>query len=53
VSPRKVTVRGQGLELEGVGMELSLQDEKIKILDRVRTKIRPDQLENKRIKSAG
>ena len=53
VSPGKVTVKGQGLELEGVGMELSLQDEKIRLLDRVRTKIRPDQLENKRIKSAG
>jgi LPS export ABC transporter protein LptC len=53
VSPRKVIVRGQGLELEGVGMELSLQDEKIRLLDKVRTKIRPDQLENKRIKSAG
>ena len=53
VSPRKVTVRGQGFELEGVGMELSLQDEKIRLLDKVRTKIRPDQLENKRIKSEG
>ncbi|MEE8075335.1 MAG: LPS export ABC transporter periplasmic protein LptC [Candidatus Binatia bacterium] len=53
VSPGKVTVKGQGLELEGVGMELSLQDEKIRLLDKVRTKIRPDQLEKKRIKSAG
>jgi LPS export ABC transporter protein LptC len=53
VSPGKVTVKGQGFELEGVGMELAIQDEKIRLLDRVRTKIQPDQLKNKRIKSAG
>lgn len=51
MSPGKVTVRGKGLELEGEGMELSIRDEKIRFLNRVRTKIQPDQLEKKRLSS--
>ncbi len=53
VSPGKVTLKGDGLELEGVGMEIALQDEKIRLLQKVKTKIQPEQLENKRGRSNG
>lgn len=43
-APGKVTLKGDGLELEGVGMEIGLQDEKIRLLQKVRTRLQPDQL---------
>ena len=51
--PGKVTVKGDGMELEGVGMEINLDDEKMRLLQKVRTKIVPDQLESKRTRADG
>ncbi|MFQ5904147.1 MAG: LPS export ABC transporter periplasmic protein LptC, partial [Candidatus Binatia bacterium] len=48
VLPGRVTVKGDGLELEGVGMEIALQEEKIRLLQRVRTKLQPELLGNRR-----
>lgn len=48
VLPGKVTAKGDGLELEGVGMEIALQDGKIRLLQRVRTKFQPELLGNRR-----
>lgn len=53
VSPGKVTVEGEGLKLEGVGMEIALQDEKIRLLQKVKTKLQPELLGNKRVRSNG
>lgn len=55
VTPGKVTLKGEGLELEGVGLEVSLEDQKIRILEKVKTKLYPEQLEKarKRDKSDG
>lgn len=53
VSPGKVILKGDGLELEGVGMEIALQDEKIRFLQKVKTKIEPERLGNKRGRSDG
>jgi hypothetical protein len=47
-SPGKVALRGDGLELEGVGMEIALQDEKIRLLRQVRTKLQLEQLGNRK-----
>lgn len=53
ISPAKVIIRGEGLELEGIGMEISLQDEKFRLLQKVKTKLQPEQLGNKRTRSNG
>ncbi len=53
ISPAKVIIRGEGLELEGIGMEISLQDEKFRLLQKVKTKLQPEQLGNKRTGSNG
>lgn len=53
VAPGKVTLKGDGLELEGVGMEIALQDEKIRLLQKVKTRLQPEQLGNKRVRSNG
>lgn len=42
LTPGKVILKGEGLELEGVGMELSLEDQKFRILENVKTKLYPD-----------
>jgi LPS export ABC transporter protein LptC len=39
--PQRVVLKGEGLELEGVGVEIALQDEKIRVLNSVKTKIHP------------
>lgn len=44
ISPGRVTLKGDGLELEGVGMEISIQDEKLRLARNVRTKFQPDRL---------
>ena len=49
--PGKVTVKGKGLELEGIGMEISLQDEKLRLHQQVKTKIEPELLEQKGTKT--
>lgn len=46
VAPGKVILRGDGLELEAVGMEIALQDEKLRLLGEVKTRLQPDKLKN-------
>jgi len=41
VSPGKVIFKGEGWELEGIGMEISLKDQKLRLLQKVRSKIEP------------
>lgn len=53
VLPGKVSVKGDGMELEGVGMEISLDDEKMRLLQKVRTKLVPERLESKRTRADG
>lgn len=43
ISPGRVILKGNGLELEGIGMEITLSDEKLRLLQKVRTKIEPEQ----------
>jgi len=47
VSPGKVTLKGEGMELEGVGMEIALQDEKLHLAQNVKTKLEPDKISKK------
>jgi hypothetical protein len=42
--PGRVSVRGAGMELDGAHMEVSLDDEKMKLNKDVKTKVEPDQL---------
>ncbi|MGH7831245.1 MAG: LPS export ABC transporter periplasmic protein LptC [Candidatus Binatia bacterium] len=51
VSRGKVKLKGDGLELEGVGMEMDLGSEKIRLLQNVRTRLQPEKLE--RVRSSG
>lgn len=53
LTPGKVTLKGEGLELEGIGMELSLEDQRVHILENVKTMLYPDQWKNKKGKSNG
>ncbi|MBI4523103.1 MAG: LPS export ABC transporter periplasmic protein LptC [Deltaproteobacteria bacterium] len=39
--PGKVSMKGSGLEFDGIGMEIALQEEKIRLLNKVKTKIEP------------
>ncbi len=49
--PGKVTIKGDGLEVEGVGMEISLEDEKIRLLQKVRTKLQPELWRNRKARA--
>ncbi len=51
--PGKVTVKGDGMELEGIGMEMNLDDEKMRLLNKVKTRLEPQQLERKRARADG
>lgn len=42
--PGKVTLKGDGMELEGVGMEIALQEEKLRLQNSVKTRINPGRL---------
>ena len=53
VLPGKVNVKGDGMELEGIGMEINLDDEKMRLLQKVRTKVVPERLESKRARADG
>ena len=44
-SKGKVAMKGKGLNLEGVGAEISLKDSRLRLRAKVKTKIRPDLLE--------
>ncbi|MBI2352344.1 MAG: LPS export ABC transporter periplasmic protein LptC [Deltaproteobacteria bacterium] len=51
--PGKVTVKGDSLELEGIGMEINLDDENMRMLNKVRTKLEPGRMESKRARADG
>lgn len=53
VLPGKVNVKGDGMELEGVGMEINLDDEKMRLLQKVKTKLVPERLESKKGRADG
>jgi len=53
VAPGKVTLKAEGLELEGVGMEIKLEEEKVRLLKEVKTKVHPNQLENQGLRADG
>ena len=45
VLPGRVSVRGAGMELDGSHMEVSLDDEKMRLNNDVKTKVEPDKLQ--------
>jgi LPS export ABC transporter protein LptC len=47
VLPGQVSVRGAGMELDGSHMEVSLDDDKMRLSQGVRTKVEPDKLQKK------
>jgi hypothetical protein len=49
VLPGHVKVKGDGLEFEGVGMEIALDHEKLRVHQRVRSRMEPERLKNSRI----
>lgn len=49
ISKGKVAMTGKGLDLEGVGAEISLQHSRLRLRNKVKTKIRPDLLEKQGI----
>ena len=51
VSHGKVAMKGDGLELEGVGAEISLKGETIRLHDRVKTRIEPDLLKGRKVRT--
>jgi len=50
ISQGKVAMKGEGLEMEGVGAEISLRDQKIRLQSDVKTRIEPKLLERNRIR---
>ena len=46
VAPGKVTLKAEGLEVEGVGMEIGLEEGKVRLRKEVKTRLQPNQLEN-------
>jgi LPS export ABC transporter protein LptC len=50
VLPNRTTVVGEGIELEGASMEVELEDRKIRLVHRVKTKIEPEKLAKKKNK---
>ena len=48
ISRGRVSLKGDGVELEGVGMEMDLEDEKIRLLQKVKTRLQPEKLEKVR-----
>lgn len=49
--PGKVTITGEGLELEGVRMEVALESQKMRLLSDVKTRLQPEKLEKRKSKS--
>ena len=47
VLPSRVSIKGEGMELDGSHMEISLNDEKLRLNGNVRTKVVPNQLPTK------
>jgi len=50
ILPNRTTVVGEGIELEGSSMEIELEDRKIRLVHRVKTKIEPEKLAKKKNK---
>jgi LPS export ABC transporter protein LptC len=50
VMPMRTTVSGGGFELEGARMEIELESRKIRLINAVKTKIEPAELEKKKKK---
>ena len=46
ILPGRVAIRGQGMELDGGQMEISLNDEILKLNKSVKTKVQPGKLQN-------
>jgi LPS export ABC transporter protein LptC len=44
IMPRRTTLTGEGLELEGSSMEVDLGDSKVRLLRNVKTKLEPEKL---------
>ena len=53
ILPGKVSVKGDGMELEGVGMEINLDDEKMRLLNKVKTRIELERMERKKARADG
>jgi len=49
IAKGKVAMKGKGLELEGVGAEISLKDARLRLRNKVKTKIRLEAFENQGI----
>jgi LPS export ABC transporter protein LptC len=47
VLPNRVSIKGEGMELDGSHMEISLNDEKLRLNGNVRTKVVPNKLPTK------
>ena len=45
ILPGRVAIKGEGMELEGGQMEMSLNDEMLRVNNRVKTKVQPNQLQ--------
>lgn len=52
VLPGRVTLKGKGLELEGVGMEISLHDEKLRLRQQVKTRFEPESFQKRETKKS-
>jgi len=50
ILPNRTTVVGEGIELEGSSMEIELEDRKIRLVHRVKTKIEPEKVAKKKNK---
>jgi LPS export ABC transporter protein LptC len=50
ILPNRTTVVGEGIELEGSRMEIELEDRKIRLVHRVKTKIEPEKVAKKKNK---
>jgi LPS export ABC transporter protein LptC len=48
VLPKRATVVGEGLELEGSSMQVELEDKKVRLLQNVKTKLDPQKLAKKK-----
>jgi lipopolysaccharide export system protein LptA len=51
VFPGKVTMVGDGLELEGSSMEVALQDQSVRLERNVKTKLEPEKLARRKNRS--
>ena len=49
VLPGLVKVKGDGLELEGIGMDVTLDDEKLRLSRNVRSRMEPGRLKNQKV----